>query len=150
MPTVARRRTIAGPPEELWQVVSDPYHLPRWWPGVLRVEEASAGAWTKVLTTPKRKSVRADYSVVRAEAPRLLTWRQEVEETPFERILSESLTDISLEPDGADTRVELRARLRLRGLSRLGALQIRRATARQLDEALDGLARLAGDSGDRR
>jgi uncharacterized protein YndB with AHSA1/START domain len=147
VPTVTRARIIGAAPEALWRVLSDPYHLPRWWPGVQRIEEASPEAWTKVLTTPKRKSVRADYSLVHAEAPRRLTWRQELEESPFERILSEAVTEISLEPaDGGATRVELRARLRLRGLSRLGSLQVRRATARQLDEALDGLERVAGGS----
>lgn len=145
MPTVRRTRTIAAAQELLWDVVSDPYHLPRWWPGVIRVEEATPEAWTKVLSTPKRKSVRADFTLVRSEPPRRLAWRQEVEESPFERILSEAETDLSLEPESeCATRVALQSRLRLRGFSRLGSLQIRRATARQLEEALDGLERAAG------
>ena len=37
------------------------------------------------------------------------------------------------------TRVTLTARLKARGFSRFGGLQIRRATARQLSGALDGL-----------
>jgi uncharacterized protein YndB with AHSA1/START domain len=148
VPTVARARNIAADPEVLWDIVSDPYHLPRWWPGVARVEEASPEAWTKVLSSPKRKSVRADFTRVRAEAPRRLTWRQEVEESPFERILSDAETEISLDPAPAGgTRVELRSRLRLRGFSRLGFVQVRRATARQLEEALGGLERAVGAGG---
>ena len=38
MPTTRRTRTIAAPPDELWSTIADPYHLPRWWPRVDRVE----------------------------------------------------------------------------------------------------------------
>jgi uncharacterized protein YndB with AHSA1/START domain len=143
--TVRRARTVAAGAEELWELVSDPDHLPRWWPGVVRVEEASPVAWTKVLSTPKGRVVRADFTRAEAEPPRRLVWRQELVESPFERILSEAVTEIALEPEGeAATRVELRALRRLRGLSRLGGLMVRPATRRQLDEALDGLERVAG------
>jgi hypothetical protein len=36
---------------------------------------------------------------------------------------------------------------RLKGLSRLGGLMMRRATGRTLSEALTGLERVAGDAG---
>ena len=146
MPTVARRRTVAAPPERLWDLVADPHHLPRWWPGVERVEEASPEAWTEVLRTPRGKVVRADFTRVSAERPRRLRWQQEVEASPFERFLRESVTEVALERAGAgETRVELRAVQRLRGLARLGAPIVRRATARRLDEALEGLDRIAGE-----
>ncbi|MGH2855564.1 MAG: SRPBCC family protein, partial [Solirubrobacteraceae bacterium] len=38
MPTTQRTRTIAAPAGEVWELVSDPHHLPRWWPRVARVE----------------------------------------------------------------------------------------------------------------
>ena len=142
MPTVTRARVVAAPPEAVWRLVSDPDRLPEWWPGVQRVEDVSPGAWTNVLVSPRGKTVRADYSLVEAEGPQRLTWRQEVEESPFERVLSESLTDIEIEEephDSAGTRVHLRARMRLRGFARFGGLQIRRATGRRLEAALDGL-----------
>jgi uncharacterized protein YndB with AHSA1/START domain len=126
-------------------VVSDPHHLPRWWPGLQRVEEATPEAWTKVLRAPKGRAVRADFTRVAAEAGRRLAWRQEVAESPFERILSEAVTEITLAPDeGGSTRVELCARERLRGLSRLGSPMVRRATRKRLNEALEGLDRIAG------
>jgi hypothetical protein len=108
---------------------------------VQRVEDVSPGAWTKVLVSPRGKTVRADYSLVEAEGPRRLTWRQEVEESPFERVLSESVTDIEIEDadDSTGTRVRLRERMGLRGFARFGGLQIRRATGRRLEAALDGL-----------
>ena len=145
--TISRAARVRAAAEEVWQVVSDPEHLPRWWPGVARVEEVTGAAWTTVLRSPKGKTVRADYTLVEAEAPRRLTWRQEVEESPFERILAEALTDVELEPSEEGTRVSLRARLRLRGFARLGFLQVRRATATQLDEALEGLQHALGAPG---
>lgn len=142
MPTVSRTRSVAAPPERVWELIADPHHLPRWWPGVVRVEDASAIAWTKVLTTPKGKTLRADFTRESADRPHRLRWRQELLESPFERILRESTLEIGLEPDSGGTRVSLTAVRRLRGLSRLGGFMVRRATGRQLDEALDGLARV--------
>jgi uncharacterized protein YndB with AHSA1/START domain len=142
--TLTREGSVKAPPDEVWRLVSDPEHLPRWWPGVTRVEEVTQSAWTTVLRSPKGKTVRADYTLVEAEVHRRMSWRHEVEESPFERILGESVTEVELEPAGDGTRVSLRARLRLRGFARLGFLQVRRATARQLEEALDGLQHALG------
>jgi uncharacterized protein YndB with AHSA1/START domain len=137
-----RRRTIAAGPEAVWAVVSDPRTLTTWWPGVERVEEASAEAWTQVVRSSKGKALRADFTRTEVDPPKALAWRQEVDESPFERFLSKAETRVSLEPAGAGrTRVEIRALRRLRGLARLGGPMVRRATRRQLDEALFGLAR---------
>ena len=145
MPRVSRSRRIAAPVEDLWRVVSDPWHLPRWWPGLERVEEASPEAWTKVLRTPRGKTVRADFTRVDADPPRRLRWRQEVEASPFERILARSETEIELEAAGpAETVVELRLAQRLRGLAMLGSPLVRRAARRQLDDALRALDDIAG------
>ena len=143
MPSVKRARSIAAERDALWEIVSDPYHLPRWWPSVQRVEDASPEAWTKVLRSPKGRAIRADYTRVSAEPPARLVWRQEVAESPFERILREAVTEISLEPENGATRVELRSTQRLRGLARFGSFMVRRATGRLLDEALDGLEQAA-------
>ena len=140
MPTIRRTRTLGAGQDEIWAVVSDPERMPDWWPGVQRVEDVAPGAWTAVFRSPKGKTVRADYSLEAADGPDSLTWRHEVEESPFERILAESLVDVELEADASGvTRVELRARMKLRGFARFGGFQVRRATGRTLDGALDGL-----------
>jgi uncharacterized protein YndB with AHSA1/START domain len=145
VPAVTRARTLGTPREEVWRVVTDPHRLPGWWPGVERVEDAGAGAFTGVFVSRSGRRVRADYSVVEVEAPRRLVWQQEIDGSPFERILSESLLHMALEEVGeGSTRVALTARRRARGLARLGVLQMRLATARQLEAALDGLADLVG------
>lgn len=142
MPAITRRRTIAAPADAIWRVVADPFALPRWWPSLARVEDASDQAWTKVLVTPGGKPVRADYSVAEIEPPRRVVWRQELEESPFERIFSSSVTEIELEPAGRDaTQVALKVDERLRGRYRLGGYLVRRAARKRLDEALDGLER---------
>ena len=139
MPKVKRTRSIDAPVREVWDLVSDPHHLPRWWPAVERVEEADALRWTKVFGTGAGKTVRADYTRVLAEEPSRLVWRQELAASPFERIMSSSEVEIALEPEDAATRVRLTATQRLRGLSRFGSFMIRRATRRQLDQALAAL-----------
>jgi uncharacterized protein YndB with AHSA1/START domain len=145
MPTVSRARTVAAAPQEVWEVLSDPYHLPRWWPRVERVEDATPEAWTTVMRSNRGLAVRADYTRTAARRPRSLSWRQEIAETPFERVFAEANTEITLAPDGDDaTRVELTAVQRLRGTSRFGGFLARRAARRQLDEALAGLQRVFG------
>ena len=56
-----------SPRERVWALVSDPHHLPRWWPRAMRVEDvtqakrASARGGPRVLGTERGKGVRADY-----------------------------------------------------------------------------------------
>jgi len=140
MPVVTRARTVRADPNDIWEVVADPFHLPRWWPGVARVEDASPQAWTKVLVTDRGKPVRADFTTLEVRRPKVLVWRQELDESPFERIFSSVLVRIELEPEGeGSTHVTLTAEEDLRGRYRLGSWMVRRAARRRLDAALDGL-----------
>lgn len=145
MARTRRRREIAASAERLWEVVADPHHLPRWWPGVERVEDASPQEWTQVLRSRRGKAVRADFTLVQSERPQRLSWRQEVEATPFERFIAESVTEVRLEParEGKATRVELTLSQRLRGWARFGGFLFRGASARRLDEALANLDAIA-------
>ena len=138
-----RRETVVpGRVEEVWQVVSDPARLPDWWPGVTRVEDATAIAWTTVLTSPKGKAVRADFTRVAASEPERLVWRQELAATPFERILAEATTSVELAPAEGGTRVLLALDQKPRGWARLAPMQFRAAGKRQVEGALEGLERL--------
>ena len=139
MPTVTRSRTIAAPQQQVWDLVSDPYHLPRWWPTVQRVEDVSDDAWTTVATSSRGRAVRFDWSRVYIDPPERIVWRQELDQTPFERFMRESITGVILAPAGDATKVELRIVRKLRGLARFGGIQMRRAVRRELDAALDGL-----------
>ena len=145
---VRREIALAAEPGEVWGVVSDPERLPQWWPGVTRVEDANAAAWTTVLSSPKGKSVRADYTRVHSEEGRRIAWRQEVEASPFERILASAETEIALEPsEGGGTRVSIALDQRPRGWARFAPLQFRAAGMRQVTGAAEGLAALfAGDA----
>jgi uncharacterized protein YndB with AHSA1/START domain len=141
---VRRERTVAADPAEVWSVVSDPARLPQWWPGVTRVEEATPEAWTNVLTSPKGKTVRADYTRLEADEQRRVVWRHEVEESPFERILARSTTEIVLAPAAEGTRVEIAVSHQPRGWARLSPFQLRAAATTQVQGALENLGRLLG------
>ena len=146
MPTTRRSRTIAAAPEEVWLVISDPNHLPRWWPRVARVEGVHAGAFTQVLQTDGGKSVRADFRTEQRRAPQLVRWQQDVEGTPFERLFSSASTEIRIADHDAGSRVTIEESVGLRGFSRFGGFMVRRATRRRLDAALDGLAALYAEA----
>jgi uncharacterized protein YndB with AHSA1/START domain len=155
--TASASRVIAAPVEDLWDLIGDPHHLPRWWPRVERVEDVHDGAFTEVMKTKKGKVVRADFQLLDAdEATRTLRWEQRVQGTPFEQVLESSLTEVRLQDDGGEraTRVtiELRQQLRRRqsnalitGLApRLGSYMVRRAAHSTIEQALDGLAQIGG------
>jgi uncharacterized protein YndB with AHSA1/START domain len=161
MPTARRTRTIAAPRDDLWAIVSDPHHLPRWWPRVTRVENVEGDAFTEVMRTKKGKAVRADFNVTRHDHEAgVLVWTQLVEGTPFAHVLRSAETELSLRPaDGVSVgapscsvTIELRQQLvgfsprlgRISGSARFGGYMVRRAAAATLEEALDGLERIGG------
>jgi len=139
VPRTRRRRTLNTPVEDVWKVVADPHHLPRWWPRVSRVEEVEPERWTVVLATDKGKAVRADYRLLESEPPRHRLYAQDLAGSPFERLFAESITDVMLDPAGEGTEVTIELRQKLRGVTRLGGFMLRNATRRQLDQALEGL-----------
>lgn len=145
MPTASRSRTIAAPAEQLWEVIRDPHHLPRWWPRVDRVEEVDGDSFTEVMTTKKGKLVRADFSVVLLEEDaRRLKWEQLVEDTPFAHVLKAAETEVRLAAAGAATEVTIELHQSLNGVfSRFGGYMVRRAANETIERALDGLERIS-------
>jgi uncharacterized protein YndB with AHSA1/START domain len=139
---VQRSRTLPASQQELWEIVSDPHHMPRWWPGVERMEAVEDDRFTQVLKTKRGRPVRADFRVVLSEPPWTRSWSQEVAGTPFERVLTESVVEVRLEPAPGGTEVTISQQQKLRGYSRTGGILLRRATVSKLDEALDALARI--------
>ncbi len=136
-------RTLAASPETVWAVVADPWHQARWWPRVVRMEAVDDERFTQVLGTARGRGVRADFRVLEVDAPRRMRWEQELEGTPFERLLVEAVTAVELTPaDGGATTVAIELRQQLHGWSRLVPFLFRGAARRQLGEALDGLERL--------
>jgi uncharacterized protein YndB with AHSA1/START domain len=141
VPTTRVSRTLEAPPQAVWEVVADPWHQARWWPRVRRVEAVRDGRFTQVMISARGRVVRADFQIVEAVEPRLLRWRQELPGTPFEGLLAEAVTAISLEPAGgaAATTVTIELRQRLHGWSRFSPFLFKRAAQRQLTDALAGL-----------
>ena len=138
--TVRRSLTVQAQPEDVWRLVADPYHLPRWWPRTTRVEGVSGSGWTSVLTSERGNSVRADYAVLGQEAGRRRAWALQLEGSPFERLFTRAETEVFLEPEAQATHVTLELRQDGKGWARLGGFMLRRAGRKQLDEALHGIA----------
>lgn len=145
MPRVTRRRTIAAPVAEVWELVSDPYNLPRWWPRTSRVEgvdrkpEGKRSQWTKVLETAEGRGVRADFRCLSSAARERYVWEQQLGGTPFDKHLRSSTLAIGLRGEGGETEVSLTSEQRLRGLSRLGSPMMRGGQRKTLEQALDGI-----------
>lgn len=144
MPTSQAQRTLAVPVQSVWKVIEDAHHMPRWWPGVKRMEAVQDDSFTQVFTTKRGRSVRADFRVVVSEPPWRRAWEQELAGTPFERVLNELVTEVVLEEVPEGTRVTIAQSQKLRGYSRTGGFLMRRATSDKLEEALDGLERACG------
>jgi uncharacterized protein YndB with AHSA1/START domain len=144
MPTANRSRTIDAAQQDVWALIEDPHHLPRWWPGVTRMEAVQDESWTQVFSSRRGRAVRVDFRLLESHAPSMRSWEQEIEGSPFERILNQSITIVRLEPVPPGTVVTIELHQKLRGYSRTGGLMLRRATRKQLDEALDGLQRILG------
>jgi carbon monoxide dehydrogenase subunit G len=149
MPTARRSRTVPVSPQQVWEVIADPHHMPRWWPDVKRMEGVEADRWTQVFTTKKGRPVRMDFNLLQSEPPGpggdppgRRVWEQDIAGTPFERVLGEAVTEILLEPADHSTRVTIALSQKLRGYSRTGGFLLRRATRAKLDEALRGLERI--------
>lgn len=152
MPKITRKRIIPATPSEVWELISDPYNLPRWWPRTSRVESVdrkSGGKrsqWTKVLETAEGRGVRADYRCLSAAEGERYVWEQQLAGSPFERHLRSSVVEIGLREKGEGTEVSLVSEQKLRGMSRLGSPMMRGGQRKILDEALDGIKRALGGS----
>jgi len=147
MPKVTRKRVLSAPLDEVWELVSDPYSLPRWWPRTSRVEsvdrkpEGRRSQWTKVLETAEGRGVRADYRCVSSAAGERYVWEQQLEGSPFKRHLRSSSVEIGLRAADGGTEVSLASEQKLRGMSRFGSPMMRGGQRKILDAALDGLER---------
>ena len=135
-------RLLATRQQEIWDVVAYPEHMPRWWPGIARMEGINEDRFTQVLKTRRGKPVRADFRVVASDPPWSQSWTQELRGTPFARVLRESTIELRLEPADGGTLVTATQHQKLRGYSITGGFMVRRATVAKLAEALEGLARI--------
>jgi uncharacterized protein YndB with AHSA1/START domain len=153
MPKVGRSRVIDADSGRTWELVSDPHHLPRWWPLAQRVEDVHEKdgrmRWTLALRSDRGTQVRADYTGGVAVEGHRFAWDQQVEGTPFERILRSASVEIAVATAGdrdEKSLVSVSTVERLRGLSRLGSPMMRSAAGKRLEEALENLERALGGS----
>ncbi len=133
--------------DEVWELISDPYSLPRWWPRTSRVEsvdrkpEGKRSQWTKVLETAEGRGVRADFRCLSSAQGERYVWEQQLAGSPFERHLRSSIVEIGLRRKDQATEVSLSSDQKLRGMSRLGSPMMRGGQGKILSQALDGIER---------
>lgn len=85
---VSAGRVLLAPPEDVWRLVSEPYHLPDWWPGYSGVEPdrrgLAEGARWRVLRGSarpgsagflRRPGGEGVIVIGRVSEERLLSWR---------------------------------------------------------------------------
>ena len=96
--------------------------------------------WTTVLRSDRGRAVRADWRLEGEEALRRRAWAQELDGTPFAKVLAERRVEVTLHEAGTgETRVTLELRQRGRGMARFGRFMLRRAARRELTTALERL-----------
>ena len=124
------RRTV-------WELVSDPHNLPRWWPRTsgsrtsTQAGAASAAQWTKVLGTAAARACGPTTAASARARRERYVWEQELEGTPFER---------------HPALLEARDRLRGDGRRDRGQRSLRAAAARALAAGLADDARRPGQA----
>jgi len=141
--TVRRSRTLPVARAAVWTVVGDPHHLPRWWPLTERVEAVDTEAWTSVLRSARGRAVRLDYRVEAHEPPRRRAWSQQLAGSPFERLLREHRTEVTLADAGDGTTITLTVQQRARD----GAPRQLHGAARDAAAARRGARRARRDAG---
>jgi uncharacterized protein YndB with AHSA1/START domain len=144
MATTSRSREIEAPLADVWELVADPYHLPRWWPGVTRVQDVREQGFTQVVPTKRGRPMRLDFRVTESVPMERRSWSQSLPGTPFERLLEAWSTTVTLTAVGERTLVRIDEIQQLRGSFRMGLPLQRRPARRRVDQALAGLARLLG------
>jgi uncharacterized protein YndB with AHSA1/START domain len=148
MPSVTRKRLLAAPPEEVFDLISDPRRLTEWWPRVVRVEDVAGrpGAertrWTNVLAADSGRKLRLDYCCLASSRPRRYEWEHELQGTPFAEHMLSQTTEILLEPASGGTAVKITSTHTLRGTARLAGFAMKRSQKDMLEAALNRLEQL--------
>jgi carbon monoxide dehydrogenase subunit G len=140
--TTVHSGTVGATPQEIWAVVANPHHLPRWWPGVVRVENVRDRHFTMVIPTKRGKPVRLDYTVVESIEFERRGWSQDVTGTPFERLLNAWTITVEIAADGEHSTVTITDHQQLRGSFRFGALLQLRPARKRVAAALKNLTEL--------
>lgn len=137
---VRRSEPVAATQDRVWALIADPGQLPRWWPGVERVESEAADRFTMVMVTNEGRVVRSDFEITNVEPGEAVRWSQVLDDSPQAGVLRSLEIAISIEPAPTGTLVAIEQRQRLRGWSLTGGWMLKRAARERLDQALAGLA----------
>lgn len=75
-------RTYAAPRDVVWEVMTDPQHVARWWGGpgvtnpVCEMDVRPGGQWHHVMRFPDGNEMHMDFVFLQVEEPHKLVWQQ--------------------------------------------------------------------------
>lgn len=153
MPRVSRQLEVPLAIGQVWNFISRPENLARWWPRIVRIEGlagqpgTSGLKWTSLLEADSGRRLRLDFEAVRVESPSLFSWQQELADTQFEKHLRRQEYLIQLEDRGDSTGIDLIAETELKGSARLAGLTLRKSQGQLLDRALSELEHALSSEG---
>jgi uncharacterized protein YndB with AHSA1/START domain len=145
LPRVSRKVELPVGIGSVWEFVSNPGNLPRWWPRVVRVEGVvgrsgtATLSWTSLLEADSGRRVRLDFEATNCDPPVQFSWCQELTGTQFEKHLRRQEYSIRLEGSQDRTVLELVAETDLKGSAKLATLNLRKSQGQVLDRALADL-----------
>lgn len=154
MPTVTRKKKVAAPPEQVYDLISDPSRLPDWWPRVVRVEDVAGRAgtertrWTSVLGADSGRMLRLDYRCTGATRPHRYEWEHELDGTPYEAHLARQSFEIRIAEAGGMSEISLTTVNTLRGSARIAGFSMKKGQKELIDGALAALGGIFGDKDD--
>ena len=80
-PSIVMTRTYEAPRELIWEVITEPRHVTRWWGGagcanpVCEMDVRLGGTWRHVMRFPDGQEIHMHFVFVQVEPPRLLSWK---------------------------------------------------------------------------
>lgn len=95
--TIEREVLIAAPIERVWDIITQPEHMGRWF------GDAGAERDGDVITMRWEEHGEAELRVVRSEAPRVFAYRWDANI----KGIGDTLVEFTLEPEGDGTRVRV-------------------------------------------
>jgi len=81
-------RTYDAPKDVVWEVITDPKHVARWWGGpgvtnpVCEMDVRPGGQWHHIMRFPNGNELQMDFVFVLVEKPHKLAWQQTASNHP--------------------------------------------------------------------
>lgn len=116
-PTITMSRIYDAPREQVWEAMTDPQHVRRWWGGpgfsnpVCEMDVRPGGLWTHVLRFPDGHELHMKFVFLEVDPPKRLVW-EHVDLDKMDKNVPAARIGTTLEELGARTRWTMVAQFR--------------------------------------